>query len=507
MDDLSPFSPENVVTIEPQIPRPDMSVLDAGKRKPPVFPLDMFNEDWQRWITEQAECISVPVDFIVYPLLSCAAALIGNSRRVYAGGNWYEPAAIWTGVVGNPSSRKSPAIDIAKVLLSEVEKDLAADYPETLRQWETDLASAKADEENWKAEVKEARQREVPAPLKPESAMEPEKPARPRVIVSDITTEALCKLLAVNPKGLLCWRDELSGWLQSFDSYRPGGDRPLWIEAFGGRSYTVDRVSRGEPLEIRNLTISLMGGIQPDKLSELLMKGSDDGLAARFLFAWPNPRRPRRPGVTPDNNPVVAAFRRLLNLDMARDAEGGKAPVNIPLTEGGKEVLYRWQGEAYDQDQHASGLFASHCGKFGGYVLRLAMVTTLMNWAIKSDGCDSPGKIGREAIGKACDFIEDYARTMAQRVYGDAVLPEAERRAERLAKEILRRKATTVNASDIKRSWRLVELKETRQVTEAVEVLVEAGWLLPAGTRKGATPGRRRSDYRVNSRVFEVDDA
>jgi hypothetical protein len=56
---------------------------------------------------------------------------------------------------------------------------------------------------------------------------------------------------------------------------------------YGGRSYVVDRMKNAEPLRIRNLSIGVLGGLQPDKLSGLI-DGPDDGLAARFLWTWPD---------------------------------------------------------------------------------------------------------------------------------------------------------------------------------------------------------------------------
>src|SRR3546814_6645009 len=120
MDGAQPFG-DKIVTLPHAVIDPDLSVLTGGRRPAPAMPLDIFGDFWARWIAEQATCISVPVDFIAYPLLSCAAALIGNSRRVYAGGKWSEPAIIWTVAVGSPSSRKSSAVDVSRDPLAVVE--------------------------------------------------------------------------------------------------------------------------------------------------------------------------------------------------------------------------------------------------------------------------------------------------------------------------------------------------------------------------------------------------
>jgi len=58
---------------------------------------------------------------------------------------------------------------------------------------------------------------------------------RPRVITMGTPTEALQRLLADNPRGLLHVRDELAGWLGSFDRYGGNGaDRSFYLECWNG---------------------------------------------------------------------------------------------------------------------------------------------------------------------------------------------------------------------------------------------------------------------------------
>ena len=48
------------------------------------------------------------------------------------------------------------------------------------------------------------------------------RPKGERLIVSDVTVEALTDRLFTSPAGLLLCRDELAGWLHSFDQYKGG---------------------------------------------------------------------------------------------------------------------------------------------------------------------------------------------------------------------------------------------------------------------------------------------
>jgi hypothetical protein len=63
-----------------------------------------------------------------------------------------------------------------------------------------------------------------------------------RIVTDDPTIERFARLIGENPKGMLLYRDELSGWIGSHDRYGgAGGDRPFYLQAYGGRPYVVDR--------------------------------------------------------------------------------------------------------------------------------------------------------------------------------------------------------------------------------------------------------------------------
>src|SRR5829696_128525 len=65
-----------------------------------------------------------------------------------------------------------------------------------------------------------------------------------------------------------------------------GADRAFWVEGYGGRPFTIDRVKHPLPVIIPRLSIGVLGGVQPDRLADLI-HGPDDGLQARFLWLWP----------------------------------------------------------------------------------------------------------------------------------------------------------------------------------------------------------------------------
>lgn len=170
----------------------------------------------------------------------------------------------------------------------------------------------------WKKDVIKHKKNNTNIPIKPMDANIPEEIIRPRIIGNDTSIEKLGLLLSTHSKGLLFYRDELSGWFGSFDRYSgQDADRAFWIESYGGRSYVIDRIKHLKPIRISHLLVSIMGGVQPDKLASFI-KGADDGFTSRFLWAFADPVKPFRPDhIAIDSSVVTSVLTRLSKLTLS----------------------------------------------------------------------------------------------------------------------------------------------------------------------------------------------
>ncbi len=387
-------------------------------------------------------------------------------------------------------------------LLRTLEIEIAGDFDSVIRQYEADKEAAKVERELWQGEVKEAVKARTPPPAMPERAMEPDDPIRPRLRISDVTPEALGKLLAVHPKGLLFWRDELSGWLGSFDRYGgSGGERAMWLEAYGGRSFVIDRIKHGEPIKISHLSISVLGTIQPDKLVSALLKGDDDGLPGRFAWVWPEPLPPSRPTVTPDHDLALSALRRICMLEMAVDEQGVPCPTMVPLAPDAADMFQDWRLAHHGDARTTGGLVASANAKVAGRVLRVAMALEFLWWSANPNAPE-PREIRRVALAYSVALAEDYFKPMSERVYGDASLPEQDRKAATLARWIRRERPAIINVRRLRRDVRLMGLTETRDVEAALKSLAEANWVFPPQHERKR--GQPKKDWKVNPRLWEA---
>jgi hypothetical protein len=211
--------------------------------------------------------------------------------------------------------------------LRRIEDCMAADFQQELSLYEMERVAAEARRVAWEAEVRAATTGDGPSPPMPGSAVIPEEPERPRLQVADATVEKLGALSAALPRGLLLVRDELAGWFGAFDKYGGGGsDRAFAIEMYGGRSYTVDRMKSRKPLCIRHLSIGVIGGIQPDKLADVL-DGPDDGLTSRFLWVFPDALpRFKLAREAADDSAAQEALEQLSNLPMGQTPTAIQSP-------------------------------------------------------------------------------------------------------------------------------------------------------------------------------------
>jgi hypothetical protein len=91
---------------------------------------------------------------------------------------------------------------------------------------------------------------------------------------------------------------------------------------------------------------------------------------------------------------------------------------------------------------------------------------------IQEDG-PKPETVGVAATGYAAHLADEYFIPMARRVYGDAALPEPERHAASIARRILRERPAVVNASHIRRVWKLPGLRAAGKVNAAMKALEE----------------------------------
>lgn len=133
---------------------PDMDILKTKILLPaPKLNTKIF-KGLENWVIQTAENTNAPVDYVAFSLLAGAAGIIGLSRTISTQTDWVQHCAIWLGIVGDPSSGKSPAIKPIRDILNTIEKERKPYYLKAYRQWEGAYIIAEQKEKEWHRKIK-----------------------------------------------------------------------------------------------------------------------------------------------------------------------------------------------------------------------------------------------------------------------------------------------------------------------------------------------------------------
>jgi hypothetical protein len=427
------------------IPAPQPApVFDPWERYiVPAFPLEILPETVQTYIREQSAVIGCDTAAFAMSVLAAFSGALHHrfALKIMRNGNWFERPRLWILLVGDPSMRKTPIMTTVTRPLAFYETSLRVKYEADLRDYEM----AKKDGDD-KAE---------------------EPPPPPRYIVRDVTVEKLGEILARDPTGLLVEADEVSGWLASMERYNTGGgrsDRAFWNKAYDGGPYSIDRIRRGE-IFVQNLSVSLLGGIQPARLAELQGLTSD-GLLQRFLPVMLSSAKLPQDRTCNDEN-----YQRLV-IEMIKSE-----PRRLIMTDDALAIMNGLREHLFNLEQASGGLasgFQSFIGKLHGVCGSLALILHLAR-----DPKGGAGSIGEETAGHVRRLVVDFILPHAYEFYCGTEAANGEK-LRRLASWILTSGMQRVLASDLSRNVADCRGLALVEVNERVSPLVAAGWLTPA---------------------------
>ena len=447
------------------------------------FPVDALPEPLQSFVIQATEAVGCDYAFVALPLLAALASAVGNTRRIELKRVWSEPAIVWTAIVGDSGTMKSPAMELALRPLRQRQSQAIKRHAEVMDEYQTEAMRHELDLAAWKRSGGEG--------LPP---IEPEQPVLLRCWCDDTTIEALAVLLLQNWRGLLMVRDELAGWLGGFDRYAQGkgSDVAKWIEMHGGRSIMVDRKT-GQPrtIYVPRAAVSVTGSIQPATLQRALGRAYfENGLAARMLLANP-PRRVKRwteTEIDPSIEQAIAAvFDQLFDLEPVEGPDGDPEPGIVRLSPSAKAAWIRFYNEHADEQVELSGDLSAAWSKLEGYAARLALVIHLVRWA--SGEVSNADALDEQSIAAGVALSRWFGRE-TERVY--SILNEDEEGHDRRELvERIRRKGGKLTVRDLQRSSRAHSTSETAEA--ALEDLVQSGfgrWEHVPANDKGGRPTR-----------------
>jgi len=429
-----------------------------GHFEPPTLPRGVLPDAIERFAFEKGRELGADISGVAAAAIAvCAAAIPDHVKLQPKKGNtgWQVSARLWVALVGPVSGVKSPIMTAAMRPLRNADTALSLEYAEARKQYD-----------KLKGEEKEAAN----------------PPKQTRHVIQDATVEATQEIMKDSPNGLMCYRDELSSWFGQHERYTNGkgsSDRGFWLEAFNGGPYSVDRIGRGSTY-IPNLSVSILGGIQPDKIREVVAATTDDGLLQRFLTITV---KSAVLGLEGGEGAAVAEHARLIG-DLFRL--------------GAMVLEFDDEAQAYRRELEAKHLklvagaesvnpkLAGHIGKYNGIFAQLCII-----WhCVKHAGplAVIPRVISADTARRAGAFLHNFVLRHAVAFYSDIIgLSNNHDAVTALAGYILAHKKTKITHRDIMHGDKAMRRLDTAKKREEVaDELAAWGWL-------DRTPGPRPS--------------
>jgi len=463
--------------------------------------------------------MQVSLALAAIPAMVALAAAVGRKVgiRPKAHDDWLVVPNLWGGIVARPGKMKSPTLAEGLRPLRRLAQEAQKDHQESMEVTGARLDSLKMRESAVKDKLKrhfksttadtpvkaQALEDEL-VEIRQEMRKQEQSCSERRYIVNDSTIEKLGELLAANPAGLLLERDELTGWLRALERNDRMGDREFFLEAWNGTNpYSSDRIGRGT-IHMPPLCLSIVGGIQPPKLSRFVSDALDggyaaDGLLQRFqLLVWPEDGRDwelidRAPDLDA-YDAVFAVYRRLSGMD---SPEAGQPVPVLHFSQDAQALFFDWltqlEHRLRSEEMRETPAFESHLAKYRSLMPSLSLLFHL----IDASDLEQPVSLESARYGADwCEFLEQHAR----KVYAPELSTDCHA-AHALARKI--RDGAVVSgmtARDIYNAgWS--RLKTSDSVSAALAVLAEYGW---ARLEIVQTGGRPKHQVAVNPKTSEA---
>jgi hypothetical protein len=451
----------------------------------PELPTGLLPDVIERFARKHGEVMGAdPAGLAMASLTVCATAITDDITLQVKKNDptWKESTRLWVALVGPPSRKKSPIFKAAMRPLRRIDSNLMSDYLAKLRVYEA---------------LPNDQRKAAP------------KPKQKRFLISDATVEAAQEVMKDSPNGILSEQDELSGWFGAMDKFASGkgsqADRAFYLKSYNGGTYNLNRIARGA-MQIPNLSINLLGGIQPEPLRKIANDTVDDGLIQRLL---PVILRPASVGRDVPADGVIAEYERLIeSLVLMRPPQRGVIATDghsnstpIRFDDRARAIRERLEVEhlaLVEALETVSPKLAAHYGKFDGLFARLCL---LWHCIENAAAIHPPSEIPASTAERVARFMETFIRPSAVAFYAGMLgLSAGHEDLIALASWIVAKGLSEVKARDAQSSTQSLRHLTAEEVRTLCEKMESFGWL----ERGEPAPKSNTPRWIVNPRVHEL---
>jgi hypothetical protein len=334
--------------------------------------------------------MGVDSEAVLTHLLPIAAGLINPNSRIVVKKctNFVEPCLLYSAVIAETGSRKTPLLNIPKAPLVKLQTEEDARYKAELDAYKKELDA-------YNHRTKENKDDEPPVPPHP-----------PREFyVDNVTVESLDEIKGFQPnKAFTMIKDELSGLFASHGAYKGGrgSDKESFLSGWGGGGVKKNRRSKDSRVSLARDSLSITGGIQPDKLRALFGDFTDaQGEWARFLWY----QMPMRPYKIPRHDVAYSLGDLLESIYRKLDS---LPELEFYFSKDGQNFYDDWYDKRYEQTRNETkpGLKAA-MAKMPGQAARLIGVLHVLN-GVSSQPPEVQEEISLTTVRAGCHLAQFY---------------------------------------------------------------------------------------------------
>lgn len=370
----------------------------------PPAPLEAFPSAVQSVLREAAQAYGVPIEIPVACFLAFVSCLVGQSLTISIKYGWEEATNLWIALVAPSGTGKSPVMKAFMTPVMKLEYQEKLRFDKELEEYRKSSAVFTALE---KESIKAALSKSKPAPQL--SINKPVEPKKKCATADDATTEALGNMLEANPKGIMLFRDELSGWLADRGQYNGSktGETARYLSGHSRGPWVTSRAAKdGRNNFIPEACLGILGSIQPGVMPKVFEGGvggvdEESGFLPRFCFiqAIPDSASTWCDAIFSQHSVMFLEkmAQHFWGWNVERDATGHALSRSVPVSSAAKALYIEW----YDMIAQEAYLIgnAAPLRKLQAHALRLCLILHSVDAALA--GTDGTGLVSEDTMRRA----------------------------------------------------------------------------------------------------------
>lgn len=407
--------------------------LETPKTEPyEPFPIDLLPESVGEFVYAGSQAIGCDPTYIVLPLLSALGSTIGTAREVFVTNTWKVKPILWTAVIGESGTAKTPAFNLALQPVIERQAEAHQINCDSMERYDLESIAYESELKQWKKKLSKSDF------LPPDEPIKPAPPNRITYCVSDVTVEALAPLFTENPRGFLLHRDEIAGWIGDFDKYKSGGggsDEQHFLSMHNASAIQVHRKGTQKDIFVPQAALSITGGIQPGILKRVMSdRQKQSGFLARFLLAYPERKVKEFPGSDISKsllNGMKDLFASLGKLEPVSIDGGTTVPVSVPMSEA---ALNKYKAFYNDNALETSCLeneYSAAWSKLEEIPIRLALIFHCVENATAFQEAHQISSATMKAAIKVTEWFKKEVMRVYALFHADTANSERDKKTER----------------------------------------------------------------------------